>query len=164
MLANETRRSSALQDIDPREGVPGAALRFHVAGSALAARTASRPRATSASFPAKACTATQVAELVRTLDDAGYRGDYSFEVFNDDYRQISVATVAERARALGEMDRRPGSAGARYRDDAVPPKLGDSERAAVARHREAEREVHQRGEEVGLDAEAGPGRLVAATP
>jgi predicted xylose isomerase-like sugar epimerase len=40
----------------------------------------------------------QVLELVRILDDGGYRGDYSFEVFNDDYRQISLATVAERAR------------------------------------------------------------------
>jgi hypothetical protein len=28
----------------------------------------------------------------------GYRGDYSFEVFNDDYRQLPLAMVAERAR------------------------------------------------------------------
>jgi sugar phosphate isomerase/epimerase len=28
----------------------------------------------------------------------GYRGDYSFEVFNDDYRQLPLPMVAERAR------------------------------------------------------------------
>jgi hypothetical protein len=28
----------------------------------------------------------------------GYRGDYSFEVFNDDYRQLPLPTVAGRAR------------------------------------------------------------------
>jgi hypothetical protein len=28
----------------------------------------------------------------------GYRGDYSFEVFNDDYRQLPLPVVAERAR------------------------------------------------------------------
>jgi sugar phosphate isomerase/epimerase len=40
----------------------------------------------------------QVAELVRTLDRLGYRGDYSFEVFNDDYTQLPLAIVAARAR------------------------------------------------------------------
>jgi sugar phosphate isomerase/epimerase len=49
-------------------------------------------------FPGEGVHSEQVLELVRILDDGGYRGDYSFEVFNDDYRQISVATVAERAR------------------------------------------------------------------
>jgi hypothetical protein len=28
----------------------------------------------------------------------GYRGDYSFEVFNDDYVQLPPRTVVERAR------------------------------------------------------------------
>ena len=32
------------------------------------------------------------------LDAIGYRGDYSFEVFNDDYVQLPLATVAARAR------------------------------------------------------------------
>jgi predicted xylose isomerase-like sugar epimerase len=36
--------------------------------------------------------------MVRTLDEMGYRGDYSFEVFNDDYRQLPPPMVAERAR------------------------------------------------------------------
>ena len=39
-----------------------------------------------------------LAELVQRLDALGYRGDYSFEVFNDDYQQMAAATVAERAR------------------------------------------------------------------
>jgi sugar phosphate isomerase/epimerase len=41
---------------------------------------------------------TQVAEWVRRLHALGYRGDYSFEVFNDDYQQMPLPTVAERAR------------------------------------------------------------------
>ena len=39
-----------------------------------------------------------LAELVTRLDALGYRGDYSFEVFNDDYTQLPHAIVAERAR------------------------------------------------------------------
>ena len=34
----------------------------------------------------------------RTPAEIGYRGDYSFEVFNDDYQQMPLATVAARAR------------------------------------------------------------------
>jgi sugar phosphate isomerase/epimerase len=49
-------------------------------------------------FPGEGVHSEQVFELVRILDRNGYRGDYSFEVFNDDYRQIPLATVAERAR------------------------------------------------------------------
>ena len=49
-------------------------------------------------FPGEGVHSTQVAELVRTLDRLGYRGDYSFEVFNDDYAQLPHAIVAERAR------------------------------------------------------------------
>jgi sugar phosphate isomerase/epimerase len=49
-------------------------------------------------FPGEGVHSPQVLELVRMLDGAGYRGDYSFEVFNDDYRQIPLATVAGRAR------------------------------------------------------------------
>jgi len=32
------------------------------------------------------------------LHELGYCGDYSFEVFNDDYQQLPLPTVAERAR------------------------------------------------------------------
>ena len=62
-------------------------------------------------FPGEGVHSAQVLELVRILDGNGYRGDYSFEVFNDDYRQIPLATVAERARRsvkwlTGEIGRR----------------------------------------------------------
>jgi sugar phosphate isomerase/epimerase len=36
--------------------------------------------------------------MVQTLDRMGYAGDYSFEVFNDDYQQMPLPMVAERAR------------------------------------------------------------------
>lgn len=49
-------------------------------------------------FPGEGVHSAQVAELVRALDRLGYRGDYSFEVFNDDYTQLPQALVAERAR------------------------------------------------------------------
>jgi sugar phosphate isomerase/epimerase len=49
-------------------------------------------------FPGEGVHSAQVAGLVRTLDRLGYRGDYSFEVFNDDYTQLPHAVVAERAR------------------------------------------------------------------
>ena len=49
-------------------------------------------------FPGEGVHSAQVAELVMRLDALGYRGDYSFEVFNDDYQQIPLAAVAERAR------------------------------------------------------------------
>ena len=49
-------------------------------------------------FPGEGVHSAEVAKLVRTLDELGYRGDYSFEVFNDDYTQLPHAVVAERAR------------------------------------------------------------------
>jgi sugar phosphate isomerase/epimerase len=49
-------------------------------------------------FPGEGVHSTRVADLVLRLDALGYRGDYSFEVFNDDYQQIPLAAVAERAR------------------------------------------------------------------
>lgn len=48
-------------------------------------------------FPGEGAHSGQVAELVTALDRLGYRGDYSFEVFNDDYQQMPPATVAARA-------------------------------------------------------------------
>jgi sugar phosphate isomerase/epimerase len=38
-----------------------------------------------------------LAALVAKLHALGYRGDYSFEVFNDDYQQLPLPTVAQRA-------------------------------------------------------------------
>jgi sugar phosphate isomerase/epimerase len=49
-------------------------------------------------FPGEGVHSADVGELIRTLDRLGYRGDYSFEVFNDDYTQLPVALVTERAR------------------------------------------------------------------
>jgi len=49
-------------------------------------------------FPGEGVHSAQVGAMVRSLDEAGYRGDYSFEVFNDDYRQLPLPVVAERAR------------------------------------------------------------------
>ena len=49
-------------------------------------------------FPGEGVHSEKVIELARQLDEMGYRGDYSFEVFNDDYRQLPLPVVAERAR------------------------------------------------------------------
>jgi sugar phosphate isomerase/epimerase len=49
-------------------------------------------------FPGEGAHGEQVADLVRTLDRMGYRGDYSFEVFNDDYTQLPARIAAGRAR------------------------------------------------------------------
>ena len=49
-------------------------------------------------FPGEGVHSVQLADLVLRLERIGYRGDYSFEVFNDDYQQLPLATVAARAR------------------------------------------------------------------
>ena len=49
-------------------------------------------------FPGEGVHSDQLADLVLRLERIGYRGDYSFEVFNDDYQQLPLETVAERAR------------------------------------------------------------------
>lgn len=49
-------------------------------------------------FPGEGVHSEQVVELVLRLDKLGYRGDYSFEVFNDDFLNLPLPTVAERAR------------------------------------------------------------------
>ena len=49
-------------------------------------------------FPGEGVHSEKVIELARALDEMGYRGDYSFEVFNDDYRQLPLPVVCERAR------------------------------------------------------------------
>ena len=48
-------------------------------------------------FPGEGVHSQALAELVRTLDGMGYQGDYSFEVFNDDYQQLPLPYVAQRA-------------------------------------------------------------------
>jgi sugar phosphate isomerase/epimerase len=48
-------------------------------------------------FPGEGVHSEQVAQWVLKLHALGYRGDYSFEVFNDDYQQMPLPTVAARA-------------------------------------------------------------------
>ena len=80
-------------------------------------------------FPGEGVHSTEVAQWVTRLHALGYRGDYSFEVFNDDYQQIPLATVAQRARKsalwLGEevLHRAvplPGAMALRRREAAAP--------------------------------------------
>jgi sugar phosphate isomerase/epimerase len=49
-------------------------------------------------FPGEGVHGDAVSGLVRQLDQMGYRGDYSFEVFNDDYMQMPPPVVTDRAR------------------------------------------------------------------
>jgi len=49
-------------------------------------------------FPGEGVHSEQLASLVLRLEQIGYRGDYSFEVFNDDYQQLPLDVVAQRAR------------------------------------------------------------------
>ncbi|MDO8248526.1 MAG: sugar phosphate isomerase/epimerase [Rhodoferax sp.] len=49
-------------------------------------------------FPGEGVHSDELADLVLRLDKIGYQGDYSFEVFNDDYQQLPLNVVAERAR------------------------------------------------------------------
>ena len=49
-------------------------------------------------FPGEGVHSEALANLVKSLDRIGYRGDYSFEVFNDDFQQMPLPTVAARAR------------------------------------------------------------------
>ena len=49
-------------------------------------------------FPNEGVHSEALAALVRKLHELGYRGDYSFEVFNDDYQQMPLTTVAQRAK------------------------------------------------------------------
>ena len=57
-------------------------------------------------FPGEGMHSEQVADLVTRLAAIGYCGDDSFEVFNDDYQQLPLPMLAQRARAsavwLGE--------------------------------------------------------------
>ena len=53
-------------------------------------------------FPGEGVHSAQVSALVQRLDDIGYRGDFSFHVVNDDYRQLPHGFVADRARRAAE--------------------------------------------------------------
>ncbi len=53
-------------------------------------------------FPGEGVHSKQVAELVMRLVALGYRGDFSFEVFNDDYQQLPLGLVAKRAQVSAQ--------------------------------------------------------------
>ncbi len=53
-------------------------------------------------FPGEGVHTAEIADLVRRLVGNGYRGDFSFEVFNDDYLQLRPSFVATRARRAAE--------------------------------------------------------------
>lgn len=48
-------------------------------------------------FPGEGVHSDSLAQLVLKIHGLGYRGDYSFEVFNDDYQQLAPEVVARRA-------------------------------------------------------------------
>jgi sugar phosphate isomerase/epimerase len=48
-------------------------------------------------FPGEGVHTALVVDMVRRLDALGYQGDFSFEVFNDDYVQMPLSMVCERA-------------------------------------------------------------------
>lgn len=48
-------------------------------------------------FPGEGAHSNATADLVRALEHMGYQGDYSFEVFNEDYQQLPLSLVCQRA-------------------------------------------------------------------
>jgi sugar phosphate isomerase/epimerase len=96
IFANETRLD-ALQEIDPHKVFLVQLSDFmweEVRSPEDRIDTARHFRV----LPGEGVHSAQLTELVCRLDEMGYRGDYSFEVFNDDYRQLPLHIVAERAR------------------------------------------------------------------
>lgn len=49
-------------------------------------------------FPGEGVHSAELSRMIRIIDQSGYRGDWSFEVFNDDYVQMPSEVVAARAR------------------------------------------------------------------
>jgi sugar phosphate isomerase/epimerase len=53
-------------------------------------------------FPGEGAHSDDLAQFVSTLDGIGYCGDYSFDVYNDDYQQMPAETVVARAHRAAE--------------------------------------------------------------
>jgi hypothetical protein len=53
-------------------------------------------------FPGEGAHSEALANLVTRLDAIGYFGDYSFDVYNDDYLQMPPEIVADRARRAAD--------------------------------------------------------------
>ena len=53
-------------------------------------------------FPGEGAHSDALADFITKLDAIGYCGDYSFDVYNDDYLQMPPETVARRAQRAAE--------------------------------------------------------------
>jgi sugar phosphate isomerase/epimerase len=53
-------------------------------------------------FPGEGAHSDGLADFITKLDAIGYCGDYSFDVYNDDYLQMPPETVARRAQRAAE--------------------------------------------------------------
>jgi sugar phosphate isomerase/epimerase len=53
-------------------------------------------------FPNESAHRSIIAEMIRKIHAAGYRGDYVFEVFNDEYLHLAPASIVARARKAAQ--------------------------------------------------------------
>jgi hypothetical protein len=53
-------------------------------------------------FPGEGAHSEAIARFIVKLEEIGYFGDYSFDVYNTDYLQMPAETIAERARRAAE--------------------------------------------------------------
>ena len=53
-------------------------------------------------FPGEGAHSNGLAAFVSKLDSIGYRGNFSFDVYNDDFQQMPPDTVVQRARRAAE--------------------------------------------------------------
>jgi sugar phosphate isomerase/epimerase len=53
-------------------------------------------------FPGEGAHSDEIARLITKLDEIGYYGDYSFDVYNDDFLQMPPEAVANRARRAAD--------------------------------------------------------------
>lgn len=68
-------------------------------------RSADEQAATAAHFrvfPGEGAHSEAIARFIVKLEEIGYFGDYSFDVYNTDYRQMPAEIIAERARRAAE--------------------------------------------------------------
>jgi hypothetical protein len=53
-------------------------------------------------FPGEGAHSEAIAKFIVKLEEMGYIGDYSFDVYNTDYLQMPAETIADRARRAAE--------------------------------------------------------------
>jgi len=68
--------------------------------------TASKPRGLPR-FSREACTAPQVSEMIRILDERGYQGTTASRSSNDEHRQLPLAMVGRAGAPIGDLDLEP---------------------------------------------------------